>query len=253
MPTKEEIDAVEVTPEEIAELLKRPSDFAYFGDNEEMFVTWAYGPVIEHRDTDTVTVSNARQIEKLFEELIRPEHYDITEASHWAVGWVKHLSMKVKREDGTPTRAVKLWKWISNSLEDYPVLDESDLSELEEDEKYESWNNWAAKEFADGLHKKFDHNIDYDDSAYTIIDGLIDILHEEDLRELFESKDPDWTPESSGGMAVNIGRVVEKVTAEDIVQAFRDALEAAKYRGKLEAEQAAKKAQEEAKNEAAEA
>lgn len=251
MPTKEELDAIDVTPEEIAELLKLPSDFAYFGDNAEMFVTWSYGPVIEHRDSDTVEVSNARQIEKLFEEFVRPEHYDITEASHWAVGWVKHLSMKVTHKDGTPTRAVKLWKWIQGQLESYPVLDESDLSELEEEAKAESWDNWAAKEFADALHKKFDHDLLFESDAYVIIDGLIDILHEEDLRELFESKDPDWTPESSG-MYVNIQRVADKVTASDIVQAFRDALEAREYSGKRKAEEEAKKAQEKA-NEAAEA
>lgn len=115
-------------------LLERPSDFGYHG-NLDMFKTWSLGPVIEHRDSTLIDQSNAHEIKRIFEQT-DPDGKDwtITNCSHWAVGWVDHLSMRVyKRVLHTlvPCHVLLVWQDIENSLEDYPILNENDYSERE--------------------------------------------------------------------------------------------------------------------------
>lgn len=46
------------------------------------------------------------------------------------------------------------------ALEDYPVLDDSDLSELEHEREQEAWENWACREYAQELEKRFNGDCD---------------------------------------------------------------------------------------------
>ena len=75
--------------------VRRPPDFAYFGDNPDMFDTWATGPCIEHRDSDACDRSNAAALIKLLKsDPSLDDDWDCDKASHWAVGWVKHLTFR---------------------------------------------------------------------------------------------------------------------------------------------------------------
>src|SRR5262249_52247440 len=51
--------------------------------------------------------------------------------SHWAVGYVDGYAIRVYREDETITDAFKVWCDLQESLSDYPVLNDEDLSERE--------------------------------------------------------------------------------------------------------------------------
>ena len=138
------LDQVVLTDLEIEKALEAPRDFGYSGDNEEMFETWALGPVIRTRDSDLAEESNAAALEKTLEEyekkgLIEKNSYEISGARHWAVGWVDHLSYQVIDDDGEPTNTARFVKaWFDYLRAVYPLADEDDYSEREYDATIEN-------------------------------------------------------------------------------------------------------------------
>jgi hypothetical protein len=122
-----------LTEREIEKALERPRSFGYAGDQEGMFETWSLGPIIRTRDSDLREQSNADALIKHLEsDSTLADDWRITGASHWAVGWVDHLSFRVVEADGkTPTRIARVLKEWSDALASYPVADESDLSRRE--------------------------------------------------------------------------------------------------------------------------
>jgi hypothetical protein len=94
-------------------------------------------------------------------------------------------------------------------LEDYPVLDEQALSELEMELSDEAWETCYARDFAEAVKGKFDDCADLELPA--------------DLRTFFEGKREEancyWENEGYGyDMSVNLDRVVECITYEDVVE-----------------------------------
>jgi hypothetical protein len=140
-----EKDPPDLTPGEIKEALARPDSFGYFGDDtDRMFVTWALGPVIEHRDSGLLDRSNAAVLKRELGK--HPEWSDdwrITEASHWAVGHVDHLSYRVIDDSGKATPIARFIKeWFRYLRDVYPVADEDHWGQLESDASY----TWIKQE-----------------------------------------------------------------------------------------------------------
>lgn len=131
------LDLAEVTPADIKQALARPDSFAYFGDEKELFKTWALGPVILTRDSDLITQSNATILKQKLEDM--PEIADdwkIEKATHWACGWVEHLSYRVVKEDGSSTVVARFLASWFKALDDYPIADEMHLGELESEAEW---------------------------------------------------------------------------------------------------------------------
>lgn len=128
--------------EKIRQALECPSDFGP-PDIEGLFETWSIGPVILTRDSETRERANCEAILIRLEE--HPEWEDdwqITRCSHWAVGWVEHLTFRVLDDEG---RVSDIFMWlleIYRALEEYPILDEDIFSRLE----YESRLKWIEVE-----------------------------------------------------------------------------------------------------------
>jgi len=124
----------DITKKDIEVALARPSDFAVHIRDVPLFETWSLGPVIKTRDSNNLELSNHDMLIKHLEEN-HPEledDYQVTGCNHWAVGWVDHLSFKVINEDdGSPTKIFHVVRDWFDALSDYPVADESDLSEKE--------------------------------------------------------------------------------------------------------------------------
>jgi hypothetical protein len=129
---------VDITDDDIDDALARPDSFGYSGGNDEMFITWSLGGVYRTRDSGIREQSNADALDKALEEAVKDglfssEDYETTGCSHWAVGWVDHLSFRaiVSEETREPT-LIFMWltRWF-NALADYPVADEEDLSRRE--------------------------------------------------------------------------------------------------------------------------
>jgi hypothetical protein len=64
--------------------------------------------------------------------------------SHWAVGWVEHMLI-----DPADTARVALVEQWREELEDYPVLSEDRMSQMESDEFYE-FAAGELKSYGDG-------------------------------------------------------------------------------------------------------
>lgn len=126
----------------VFEALEPPSDFGYGGDNEQMFVTWSLGPVIEHRDSGLAQKSNAKTIVKILENDPSLEgEWELVSCNHWAVGWVEHLSFRVVDKDGKPSRVARVIKGLFDSMEEYPILDDEDHSRMEYEATMENIEN----------------------------------------------------------------------------------------------------------------
>lgn len=92
----------------IEKVLQRPDSYMHFG-RKETFVTWSIGPVVLTRDSEIIDQANYRVLVASLKAAeaagdIEPESYEITRASHWAVGWVDHLSFMARAETGEPTK-----------------------------------------------------------------------------------------------------------------------------------------------------
>jgi hypothetical protein len=123
----------------------------YFGDNPDWLITCAM-----NRDSDALGRSDFRCFERALKALPEVKEWageftpvTVERSSHWAVGWVDYLII-----DPACTAAVALAEQMRERLEDYPVLDEDDFSELEQEEAAEVWANcYRERERIDYIRK----------------------------------------------------------------------------------------------------
>jgi hypothetical protein len=106
---------------------------------------WAIGPVSQHRDSDALEASNfAAAVRALGGE---GDDVQVVRFRHWAVGWVEEISFRLG------SQAAEIAHVLACALDDYPVLDDDDLSERE----------WAA-DHPDGdscCHSEYCHDQGY--------------------------------------------------------------------------------------------
>ena len=128
-------------------------DFAYHGDLP-IGETWAF-TVSKHRDSSVSGTSNydviLADMQKRF-----PRSVDEVRASHWAVGWIAHLAVRMLDKQGRVTKAgAAILDW-NTKLEDYPVADEEALAAAEYEAAIESLMNWSSLpidgEMAERIH-----------------------------------------------------------------------------------------------------
>ena len=93
---------------------------AYWGNHGDWLIVAS-----QHRDSDTLTRSNFR----VLAARLAGTTATTEESCHWAVGWVERLI--VARTDRAALRVALA---AHKAIDDYPVLDESDWSELEDSE-----------------------------------------------------------------------------------------------------------------------
>jgi hypothetical protein len=139
--------------------LERPREFGYHGDNEEMFQTWTVGPTILSRDSSLLEKANAKALVRELEA--KPEfedEWEIVGCSHWAVGWVDHLSFRVKDGEDKPT-AILAWlnDWYA-ALNDYPVADDDLHSEMQWKRQMKQLRDDGAGEHVDEVVRWLDEN-----------------------------------------------------------------------------------------------
>lgn len=108
---------------------ERPPHFADFADFDRRKYFVCGG---QHRDSDTITRSNHRSIlRKLGGE---SETVRVVRDSHFLVGWVE--AIYIHESD---TAALATVRRIADELEDYPIVDDDDWSELQYSEAAEYW------------------------------------------------------------------------------------------------------------------
>ena len=88
---------------------------------------WFVAPVGRSRDSDTVEESNFRvTLHRLTHGNDDGETVVVVRERHFLVGWVEWIAIDPRDID-----AMMEAETIASELEDYPVLDDDDLSELE--------------------------------------------------------------------------------------------------------------------------
>lgn len=113
------------------EAVKKARNFVWEGPSDESDPDkWAF-TVSRHRDSGLLDESNFATISKDMEARF-PDDVEVVHSSHWAVGWIDELAVRVFDEQGGITdafHAIVDWK---DKLEDYPIADEDDYSEREQ-------------------------------------------------------------------------------------------------------------------------
>lgn len=103
----------------------------------------------QHRDSDILERSNYRVIVRGMRERF-PDSVEEHRFGHWAVGWVEECFIDSTNEEA----CAAAFEW-HESLEGYPVADDSDHSDLEFEERCNSWDSWGRREFLRAIEKHF--------------------------------------------------------------------------------------------------
>jgi hypothetical protein len=130
------------------EVWKHPGNYGGFSPDGDYLV------LAQNRDSDTVARSNwavaCQQLDAkphdCGDDAQRPPVYH-WRASHWLCGWVEYLMVRADAPQDVIDKAQEL----VDSLEDYPVLDDDHLSELEVNEACEYWQRCSVRERVDLL------------------------------------------------------------------------------------------------------
>jgi hypothetical protein len=100
-----------------------------------------------------------------------------------------------------------------SALENYPVIDEDDMSEVEQEAQNEAWKSWLASDFAKALRQKFDNKKNGL--------NLEDIESESnEMRSLFyeaaEHANEYFINETGNSAWIDIEKIIKEVTEEDL-------------------------------------
>jgi hypothetical protein len=146
------------------------------------------------RDAGLLDQSNHAEIARLLGLFMEGDDPDVVHEthSHWAVGYLEGLSIRVYGKDGGTTDAFREFCHIKEKLDDYPILNESDYAEREyaatlENYRSEMWavrnelpEGWEAEAyswFGDHGHDRFTENRD-DQGGYAPKENITEALQD---------------------------------------------------------------------------
>lgn len=150
----------------------QPTCFDCKGLGSDGQENWLVLPVIQTRDSDCLEQSNfAEALKRLGGE---SDHVEVHRFGHWGPGWFEiivispaYLPILTIAED------------IESSLENYPVLNDNDLSEREIEAQTEYWNSWLRRhEFLPKIETKFGIEYPLFDPTDEELDSLRQSLEE---------------------------------------------------------------------------
>lgn len=169
---------------------------------------WLVCPVSRTRDSDHRTESNwASQLETLGGESATVE---VHRFGHWGPGWFEIVLI-----DPADAERVRIAEELADTLEDYPVLDEMDLSSREEAAYSACWESWAASEFLGVLFKVFELKRD---TLYALND-----IDANKIRELYESGIPSGDYHEDGAPTGSRMRAsAERLEVADLVKWMKE-------------------------------
>ena len=158
--------------------LKKPEDWAVI--------------YTHNRDSGLLDQSNAGVIRKAMLPFTEDDDPDVVfeSHSHWAVGHVDGLSIRVFKR-GRITKAFRVYHELAERMADYPILDESDYSERESNATYDNVGEaaWRLKgEFSlpeDWQSDVYSWLSDHRDHAVENTDDQGGWPEEEDLKAAF--------------------------------------------------------------------
>lgn len=150
---------------------------AYFGEFPDWLIVAG-----RHRDSTILENANFEAIQRAL-TAISPDDVEIESASHWAVGWVESIVINPKNQ-----AMVDEAESILAALENYPVVDDELLSQMESEEVDRCWGDWGADEFRRELVKSLGDEWE----------PYLDDLSTSQLWTAYTENGGDWIMESDG-------------------------------------------------------
>jgi hypothetical protein len=97
-------------------------------------------------------------------------------------------------------------------LEDYPAIDDEDMSEIETEEEMRAWDSWARHDFIRLLTSKFPDLEEQIEALEDRDDNTLTCFFE----EMREKANEDWENETGNSAWIHLEKIVEAVTEADI-------------------------------------
>ena len=120
---------------------------------------------------------------------------------HWACGWFEIIIVQ------PGTKSEEIGNDIEARLEDYPYLDEDDVSNREYEEFLSGWSSYGVHDFRKAVRNSFEMSQKEKDA--------LEALDDDNLREFYMDRASEpYTPESDG-IYISAGRMVERMTDKD--------------------------------------
>jgi hypothetical protein len=146
-------------------------DFAYWGGEDRSIWGMAYS---HNRDSDLAEESNWDSMIKLMTRH-NSRSIQIILCNHWACGWIEYMLINTNHK-----KAMYRLYGILGRLEDYPILDDEDLSNREWEQAQEAYDNWASYDVnrlsvMNDITPLLDENGDYDptEEQIEVIKGIV--------------------------------------------------------------------------------
>lgn len=159
--------------------VQKPEDFGYWG-NKDMFDTWGFCGIDMNSSSSVLEVSNFKTITDKFINLY-PNDFRIEGFKHWAVGHVDRLTCRVYEVVNGKKIITETFSKIMevlDELNDYPIYDEDNYSDLLYEEALE-----YLRDLPNYLAKMIDLKIEgYEDMIYSEIVNM-DIMFDVDAQE----------------------------------------------------------------------
>lgn len=146
-----------------------------------------------HRDSGLISRSNEEIIKQRLDNFAEGDDPDLVfeSHSHWAVGHIDGVSIRVFSADGNITPAFEELCRINEALDRYPVLDEQGYSDMEYEATLENYRNemWSMRnELPEGWESEVyfwfsDHGLDRftedrdDQGGYAPRDNIVEALN----------------------------------------------------------------------------
>lgn len=155
------------------ELKRHPTD--YFGIiNDLMDDGFSNAMFSISRDSDALEISNFETVKRILGKWVErsgwtegedgEDYYDgavsIESSSHWAVGWVETIHVRMRNRKGEFTKAFRVACGLAEDLRNYCVLDEDDYSRRE----YEELSEYLEGEVGENAEELARHLFD----AYSV-------------------------------------------------------------------------------------
>ena len=171
---------------------------------------WFVVPVMRDRDREPFHESNFQTALEMLKE-VDPDQEDHQELrfGHWGPGWFEIIVVR------PGTEAEKVYRKIVDMLEEYPILDDEDLSEREWKEFEEIWESDGAYDLARLLQKRFGF-------GNALFDFLVE--HSDALMHRWLNHAPEPYFMDGNHVAVRLGDYVDDLfeSREDFAQFVRE-------------------------------
>lgn len=144
----------------------------------------------DYSGTGIIGRANFRAFQKLF------EHYHKLSGNHNNFGIAISINWLLRASD----EALKVMDLLE-ALEDYPIICDETLSEVECELAEEAWENWTHDDYRAGLEERFDTKI------------------KKDLRELFQKvleRESIYWAISGNDMTIDMDKMIAKTKLEEL-------------------------------------